>query len=73
MKLTSKPLVKDVFDNYPKSVQDQLLNLRELIGKRRILSNLQSILNAPLAWFQHLKQSIKTHSNLKATEQLLLN
>jgi hypothetical protein len=31
MKLTSNPLVKDVFDNYPKSVQDQLLYLRELI------------------------------------------
>ncbi len=31
MKLTSNPLVKDVFDNYPKSVHDQLLHLRELI------------------------------------------
>ena len=31
MKLTSNPLVKDVFDNYPKSVQQQLFYLRELI------------------------------------------
>ncbi len=31
MKLTSNPLVKDVFDNYPKSVHDQLFHLRELI------------------------------------------
>ena len=31
MKLTSNPLVKDVFDYYPKSVHDQLFHLRELI------------------------------------------
>ena len=31
MKLTSNPLVKDVFGNYPKFVQAQLLYLRELI------------------------------------------
>lgn len=31
MKLTSNPLVKDVFENYPTSVQPQLLYLRELI------------------------------------------
>jgi len=31
MKITSNPIVKDVFGNYPKSVQPQLLYLRELI------------------------------------------
>ena len=31
MELTSNPKVKDVFDNYPKSVQNQLLHLRELV------------------------------------------
>lgn len=31
MKLTSNPKVKDVFDNYPKSVQGQMLKLRELV------------------------------------------
>ncbi len=31
MELTSNPKVKDVFNNYPKSVQRQLLHLRELI------------------------------------------
>ena len=31
MKLTSNPKVKDVFKNYPKSVQPQLLHLRELV------------------------------------------
>lgn len=31
MKLSSNPLVKDVFDSYPKSVRPQLLYLRELI------------------------------------------
>jgi hypothetical protein len=30
MKLTSNPKVKEVFNNYPSSVQDQLLNLRKL-------------------------------------------
>ncbi len=33
MKLSSNPKVKDVFNNYPKSVQSQLLHLRELILK----------------------------------------
>lgn len=31
MKLNSDPRVKDVFDNYPKSVRPQLLHLRKLI------------------------------------------
>ena len=31
MELTSNPKVKDIFDNYPKSVQKQLLHLRELV------------------------------------------
>ena len=31
MELTSNPQVKDVFDNYPKPVQQQLLHLRELV------------------------------------------
>jgi hypothetical protein len=31
MKLTSDPKVKEVFNNYPKSVKKQMLNLRELV------------------------------------------
>lgn len=31
MKLTSDPRVKEVFDNYPEFVRQQLLNLRELV------------------------------------------
>lgn len=31
MELTSNPKVKDVFDNYPKAVQNQLLYLRDLV------------------------------------------
>lgn len=31
MKLISDPEVKDIFDNYPKSVQQQMLTLRELV------------------------------------------
>ncbi len=31
MKLTSNPKVKEVFDNYPKSVKKQLLHLRKLV------------------------------------------
>ena len=31
MKLTSNPKVKEVFKNYPKSVQQQLFHLRELV------------------------------------------
>lgn len=31
MKLLSNPKVKEVFDNYPKSVQKKLLHLRELV------------------------------------------
>ena len=31
MELTSNPKVKDIFDNYPKSVKKQLLHLRELV------------------------------------------
>lgn len=31
MKLTSNPKVEDVFNNYPESVQTQLLHLRELV------------------------------------------
>lgn len=31
MKLISNPKVKDVFENYPKSVQNKLLHLRELV------------------------------------------
>jgi len=31
MELTSDPKVKDVFDNYPKNAQNQLLHLRELV------------------------------------------
>lgn len=31
MELTINPKVKDVFNNYPKSVQPQLLHLRELV------------------------------------------
>ena len=31
MELTSNPKVKDIFDNYPKPVQKQLLSLRELV------------------------------------------
>jgi hypothetical protein len=31
MELTSNPKVKDVFDNYPESVQNQLLYLRDLV------------------------------------------
>lgn len=31
MKLTSNPKVKDVFKNYPKSAQNKLLHLRELV------------------------------------------
>ncbi len=31
MELTSNPKVKEVFDNYPKSVRNQLLHLRELV------------------------------------------
>ena len=31
MELTSNPKVKDIFNNYPKSVQHQLLHLRKLV------------------------------------------
>ena len=31
MELISNPIVKDVFNNYPKSIQDKLLHLRELV------------------------------------------
>lgn len=31
MELTRDPKVKDVFDNYPKNTQNQLLHLRELV------------------------------------------
>jgi len=31
MKLTSDPKVKDIFDNYPETVQKQLLHLREVV------------------------------------------
>ena len=31
MELTSDPKVKEVFDNYPKPVQDQMLHLRALV------------------------------------------
>ncbi len=31
MELTSNPQVKEVFNNYPKSVQNQMLHLRELV------------------------------------------
>ena len=33
MQLTSNPKVKVVFDNYPKEVKQQMLNLRELVLK----------------------------------------
>ena len=31
MKLITDPKVKDIFDNYPESVANQLINLRKLI------------------------------------------
>ena len=33
MELTSNPKVKEVFDNYPESAQNQLLHLRDLVLK----------------------------------------